>query len=53
MCHRDKRDYWDDGRIAVAEPGMFQWALALDRAFSKMMLTAVPRLQSEENGPVE
>ena len=53
MCHRDKREYWDSGRIAVATPGMFQWALTLDRAFSSMMLTAVRALQHQENRPAQ
>lgn len=49
MCHRDRREYWDSGRIAVAMPGMFQWALALDRAFAAMTLKALQELQSNES----
>ena len=49
MCHRDKREYWDSGRIAVVVPGMFQWALKLDRAISSMVLSALRTLQSHES----
>lgn len=51
MCHRDKREYWDAGRVAVVEPGMFHWALDLDRALSAMTLAALGRLQTAENAP--
>ena len=49
MCHRDRREYWDRGRMAVAVPGMFHWALALDRAFAAMTLKALQGLQSSES----
>lgn len=49
MCHRDRREYWDSGRIAVATPGMFRWALALDRSFAAVTLNALTGLQSSES----
>ena len=47
MCHRDKREYWDDGRLAVVHPGMLEWTSALDSAFSSMILTALKQLHKE------
>ena len=42
MCHRDKRAYWDEGRIAVIN--IFQYCINLDSAFSAFFLEA---MQSE------
>ena len=47
MCHRDKREYWDDGRVAVVHPGMLEWTSALDGAFSSMILAALKNLHKE------
>lgn len=38
MCHRDKREYWDAGRIDVA--GQLTYHEALHRAFSDVFLEA-------------
>jgi hypothetical protein len=36
MCHRDRREYWDDGRLAVA--GQLDYNESLYQAFSKLFL---------------
>ncbi|MCY3546892.1 MAG: hypothetical protein OXH49_08410 [Gemmatimonadetes bacterium] len=36
MCHRDRREYWDTGRVAVA--GMLSTHVALHDAFGDMLL---------------
>jgi hypothetical protein len=38
MCHRDKREYWDAGRIDVA--GQLDYHEALHRQFSDVFLEA-------------
>jgi hypothetical protein len=39
MCHRDQREYWDDGRLAVC--GQLEYHVKLHAAFSRVLLTAV------------
>lgn len=41
MCHRDRREYWDKGRSAVAGEGMLGWATELDSAFEQTTLAAL------------
>jgi len=39
MCHRDKRKYWDDGRLAVC--GQLEYHVKLHAAFSTVLLAAM------------
>lgn len=39
MCHRDAREYWNTGRIAVA--GHVEYNLRLHEEFSRVLLTAM------------
>ena len=39
MCHRDRREYWDTGRVALA--GLLLKHLALHDAFGAMLLKAL------------
>lgn len=39
MCHRDRRQYWDDGRLAPC--GQVQYHVKLQSAFSKVLFAAV------------
>ena len=39
MCHRDRREYWDQGRIGVL--GQLECHLNIHNAFSKLLLTAM------------
>jgi hypothetical protein len=36
MCHRDRREYWDNGRLAVC--GQLNYHMKLHEAFSKVLL---------------
>ena len=46
MCHRDRREYWDDGRVAVA--GLLGKNYALHDAFGKTLLKALRSLQTTQ-----
>lgn len=39
MCHRDRREYWDDGRLAVC--GQLEYHVKLYAAFSQVLLAAM------------
>lgn len=39
MCHRDRRKYWDDGRLAVC--GQLDYHMKVHAAFSKVLLAAL------------
>lgn len=39
MCHRDRRKYWDDGRLAVC--GQIEYHVKLHAAFSRILLAAM------------
>ena len=39
MCHRDRREYWDDGRLAVC--GQLDYHVKLHTAFSQVLLAAM------------
>ena len=45
VCHRDKREYWDQGRFGVA--GGLKYHIKLHDAFSKVLLAAMKRRGSE------
>lgn len=47
MSHRDRRIYWDEGRIAVAKPGVFEWSRRLERAFGRFFLSAMRAMRSD------
>jgi hypothetical protein len=46
MFHRDKRKYWDDGRLGVC--GQLEFHLKVHRAFSRILLIAFSELEKEE-----
>ena len=39
MCHRDRRKYWDDGRLVVV--GQLDYHMKVHAAFSEVLLAAV------------
>jgi hypothetical protein len=39
MCHRDRRKYWDDGRLAVC--GQLEFHIKLHASFSQVLLAAM------------
>ena len=39
MCHRDRKKYWDDGRLAVC--GQLEYHMKLQAAFSRILLAAM------------
>lgn len=47
MCHRDRREYWDVGRTALA--GLLPKHLALHDAFGAMLLEALRRFTPDPN----
>ena len=52
MCHRDRREYWDTGRTALA--GLLPKYLALHDAFDAMLLKALSQFTEahDEDGPI-
>jgi hypothetical protein len=47
MCHRDRRVYWDDGRMAPM--GHLNDLLELSRLFGTVFLEALERLKQERS----
>ena len=48
MCHRDRREYWDDGRLAVC--GQLDYHVRLHRAFSVVLLGAMKAAATGSHG---
>ena len=46
MFHRDKRKYWDDGRLAVC--GQLEFHLKIHQAFSRILIVALSEMEKEE-----
>lgn len=46
MCHRDKREYWNEGRLAVA--GNLNFNTRLHDEFSRVLLTALEMGKQED-----
>lgn len=49
MCHRDHRDYWQGRSAAIAE-GALEFHLALQRAFNRLTLLTLRRLNAAGDG---
>ena len=47
MCHRDRREYWDDGRLAVC--GQLDYHMKLYAAFSQVLLAAMKSTNRDRN----
>lgn len=47
MCHRDRRRYWDDGRLAVC--GQLDYHVKVHAAFSRVLLGAIQQLEVAPN----
>lgn len=45
IAHRDRRDYWDTGRLAVL--GQLEYHVKLHNAFSKILLVAMKEMVKE------
>lgn len=50
MSHRDKRDYWDEGRFAPALPLQLTWSVQLHDAFSALFHAQFAVSQAERDG---
>jgi len=46
MFHRDKRKYWDNGRLAVC--GQLEFHLKVHQAFSRVLLAVFSEMEKEE-----
>lgn len=46
MFHRDKRKYWDDGRLAVC--GQLEFYLRVHQAFSRILLAVFKKMEEEK-----